>query len=197
MSLILDALRKMEKGRKLRRESAASLRPQVLSYRGQLSRSGGHYKLYLWTGLVILFLAGGATIYLHVHAPAVPVKAQSVPPPAAPAIIVPELPPVPLQPSAAVVPQPLSAAPVPPAKLSDKTPVEPQTAAPTDSALVISGIAWQDERQLRRAVINGSLVGEGAEIAGAKVIEIREYLIRFSRNGRSFEIPFSAGSKGR
>jgi len=63
--------------------------------------------------------------------------------------------------------------------------------APAD--ISITGIAWQDERSLRRAVINGTLVGEGAEVAGARVLEIREDRVRLSRGGQVFEAAFSAG----
>jgi general secretion pathway protein B len=56
--------------------------------------------------------------------------------------------------------------------------------------LLVSGIAWQEERKLRRAVVNGSLVGEGAEILGARVVEIRENRVRFSRGGKIFEVVY-------
>jgi general secretion pathway protein B len=57
----------------------------------------------------------------------------------------------------------------------------------------ITGIAWQDERSLRRAVLNGVLVGEGAEVAGARVVEIRESKVRLSRGGQLFEVVMSSG----
>ena len=47
---------------------------------------------------------------------------------------------------------------------------------------------------MRRAVINGSLVSEGAEVSGAKIVEIRENLVRFSRRGRTFEVIYSSGA---
>lgn len=51
----------------------------------------------------------------------------------------------------------------------------------------LTGIAWQDSRKMRRAVINDLLVGEGAVVAGAKVLEIRPALVRFEKNGTVFE----------
>lgn len=51
----------------------------------------------------------------------------------------------------------------------------------------LTGIAWQDSRKMRRAVINDVLVGEGAVVAGAKVLEIRPALVRFEKNGSVFE----------
>jgi len=71
-----------------------------------------------------------------------------------------------------------------------------ETAAVTQTApadLTVSGIAWQDERRMRRAVLNGTLVGEGAEIAGARVVEIREDKVRLSRGGQVFDVPLSSG----
>ncbi|MGE0920132.1 hypothetical protein [Trichlorobacter lovleyi] len=51
----------------------------------------------------------------------------------------------------------------------------------------LTGIAWQDSRKMRRAVINDVLVGEGAVVAGAKVLEIRPGQVRFEKNGSVFE----------
>ena len=66
-----------------------------------------------------------------------------------------------------------------------------QQAAPAD--ISVSGIAWQDERSLRRAVVNGALVGEGAEVAGARVLEIGEDRVRLSRGGQVFDAVFASG----
>lgn len=63
--------------------------------------------------------------------------------------------------------------------------------------ITISGIAYQDERRLRRAVLNGALVGEGAEVAGARVVEIKETKVRLSRGGQVFEVHFSSGLQSR
>jgi len=63
--------------------------------------------------------------------------------------------------------------------------------------IAISGIAFQDERSLRRAVLNGALVGEGAEVAGARVVEIKENKVRMSRGGEVFDIVFSSGFQSR
>jgi general secretion pathway protein B len=66
---------------------------------------------------------------------------------------------------------------------------EAQQPVPVGAAdISISGIAWQDERSLRRAVLNGSLVGEGATVSGARVVEIQETRVRMSRNGRLFDL---------
>ncbi len=56
------------------------------------------------------------------------------------------------------------------------------------SDLKVSGIAWQDDRADRRAVVNGALLGEGAVVEGAKIVRIFQDRIRFSRSGETFEI---------
>ena len=58
--------------------------------------------------------------------------------------------------------------------------------APAD--IKVSGIAWQDERRARRAVVNGFLLHEGSVISGAKITEIRQDRVRFSQGGRTFEV---------
>jgi len=83
-----------------------------------------------------------------------------------------------------------------PARAAQRKPVQREAAALPQAApadIVITGIAWQDERSLRRAVVNGALVGEGAEVAGARVVEIREDRVRLTRGGQLFDAVFSTG----
>jgi general secretion pathway protein B len=63
-----------------------------------------------------------------------------------------------------------------------------------NDGIIVSGIAWQDERPLRRAVINGFLVEEGSVIQGARIIEIKESRVRFSRGDEVFEVVHSSGT---
>jgi general secretion pathway protein B len=56
----------------------------------------------------------------------------------------------------------------------------------------VSGIAWQDERRFRRAVINGFLLKEGGVVSGARISEIRKDRVRFSQSGRDFEVVMTA-----
>ena len=58
--------------------------------------------------------------------------------------------------------------------------------APAD--IKLSGIAWQDERAARRAVVNGFLLKEGAVVSGAKVIDIQSDKVRFSGPSGLFDI---------
>ena len=62
----------------------------------------------------------------------------------------------------------------------------PAVQAPAD--IKLSGIAWQDDRSARRAVINGFLLKEGAVVAGATVIDIHADRVRFSTSAGIFEI---------
>jgi general secretion pathway protein B len=55
----------------------------------------------------------------------------------------------------------------------------------------VTGVAWQDERGSRRAVVNGLLLGEGAEVSGARIVEIRPDRVRFSRGGQDIAVPVS------
>jgi hypothetical protein len=72
------------------------------------------------------------------------------------------------------------------------SPVQPSqmVAAPTD--IKLSGIAWQDERSARRAVVNGFLFKEGAVVSGAKITEIRADKVRFKSDAGPFEVKLDA-----
>jgi len=70
-------------------------------------------------------------------------------------------------------------------KPSEPTPKESSAPPPP---LKISGIVWHEEPSDRRAVINGTFTKEGSVIEGVKVVEIFPTRVRFSYNGRTFEI---------
>ncbi|HOP39824.1 MAG TPA: general secretion pathway protein GspB [Geobacteraceae bacterium] len=57
--------------------------------------------------------------------------------------------------------------------------------------LTVSGIAWQDDPSARRAVVNGSLVNEGASVGSATVDEIQPTRVCFSSGGRRFAVSIS------
>jgi general secretion pathway protein B len=61
-------------------------------------------------------------------------------------------------------------------------------AAGRRTLLVVSGIAYQEDQAGRLAVVNDRPVGEGEEIDGAVVTAILEDRVRFSREGKTFEI---------
>ena len=62
--------------------------------------------------------------------------------------------------------------------------------APAD--IKLSGIAWQDAHDLRRAVINGFLLKEGAVVSGAKITNILVDRVRFTSSAGIFEIKLDA-----
>lgn len=66
----------------------------------------------------------------------------------------------------------------------------PSVPAPAD--IKLSGIAWQDERSARRAVVNGFLLKEGAAVSGATVSDIQADRVRFTSPAGSFEIRLDA-----
>jgi len=59
------------------------------------------------------------------------------------------------------------------------------------SGIKVSGIAWQDSPSARRAVVNGDLVQEGAQVGGATVEEILPTRVLFSSGGRRFTLSIS------
>ncbi|GAM07993.1 hypothetical protein OR1_00263 [Geobacter sp. OR-1] len=193
MSLILDALRKMEQERRSRRLPGTDIRPEVLSYRGMPRKPKRAPMALAAAAIIIALVAASAGWYLlrTGETPVAPPRqtpqntaADPSSPPAAP------------QPQAEIAPAPIQIQPAPAAPRQQQpatAPRIPEPAAPPNdgvatSAITVSGIAFQDERNMRRAVINGALVGEGAEVAGARVLEIRENRVRFGRNGETFEV---------
>uniref|UniRef100_C6E391 Type II secretion system protein GspB C-terminal domain-containing protein n=1 Tax=Geobacter sp. (strain M21) TaxID=443144 RepID=C6E391_GEOSM len=235
MSLILDALRKMEQERRSRRGAANDLRPEVLRYRqATQGKEPARYPVLL-VGAALLCLGIGTGVLLKGNrneapreepvaaavAPAPqPVAAPlpAAPLPAAPAV-------APAAPIALHSPQPAAAVTALPPSVQEEAAAVParskpsrassyrsapadgegEGGSPRETATVqsgapdisISGIAYQDERRMRRAVLNGVLVGEGAEIAGARVVEIKETKVRLSRGGQTFELTFSSGLQSR
>ncbi len=57
----------------------------------------------------------------------------------------------------------------------------------TQSAIIINGIAYQDDGE-SVAVVNGLPVSAGSVVAGAHVEEIKKDRVQFSRNGERFEV---------
>lgn len=214
MSLILDALRKMEQERKARQGGGIDLRPEVLGRsRIELNRRPWGKPFFLVAAGVVLLAAGagggialkkGAEPKLSQQSPAVPSSEAHT----AEAVTPPELPPPSLPPAPAVQPavtEPPEPAPSPaPVAMPTPRPSQRPLAVEQPSSyeypganLTVSGIAWQDERSLRRAVVNGNLVGEGAEVAGARVVEIGERRVKFFQGGRTISVSLSSPFQGR
>ena len=194
MSLILDALRKMELERKAKRQSSREIRAEVLNYRGMAAPSEKSRTIPVTAALLLLSAAAAGFFYFKIADPTrvdalkqIETQQQGSTP------VMPQRPVLPPpEPSLQKSPPKEVSAPAPPAKPSARADAVRHGSG--DEGITVSGIAWQDERSLRRAVINGSLVGEGAEIQGARVVEIRENRVRFSRGGDTFEVSHTSGS---
>ncbi len=207
MSLILDALRKIEEERRTRRPGDSDVRSNVLSYRPTHPPSRKRRTIPVLIAAILL-LGTLAIPLLRERGTSSNGEGGGIDQTARQSQIMesahaaaPSTPATPTSGSGAATPQRTASAPdqksTPAKQASPVTQAtgEDQTAAGGDGNLIISGIAWQEERALRRVVVNGSLLGEGGEIAGARVVEIRENRVRFLRSGKTFEISYAGGMK--
>lgn len=191
MSLILDALRKMEQERRVRRSGLGSVRSSVLNYRGDGDAVRGK-KPIVAVALLVTALGAAAGGFFIAS------SRKSSPPLSTPDVKVsPPLPSAPLNAINAVTPS--ANVPFPKGSKAKEDvhekPVNQVTVQKNgDNGITLSGIAWQDERTLRRAVVNGFLVEEGAEVQGARIVEIKENHIRFSKGGEMFDVVYNDGA---
>jgi len=189
MSLILDALRKIEQERRTKRQGGGDIRADVLSYQGSSAPSRKKRHLHLLLGLTLGCGVAAALFFFFKQEQPPAVSKEPVPvaavnrPVAEPAM---EQAPPPSAARRAEAQQKAAAMPM-------NTPTASIPAGDGGEKLLVSGIAWQEERGLRRAVVNGVLAEEGSEILGARIVEIRENLVRFSRNGNVFEVNYPGG----
>lgn len=65
-------------------------------------------------------------------------------------------------------------------------------AVPAPDDIKLSGIAWQDDRSARRAVINGYLLKEGAVVSGARITDIQADRVYFASAAGRFEVKLDA-----
>ncbi|MBT1076651.1 hypothetical protein [Geobacter grbiciae] len=218
MSLILDALRKMEQERKARQGGGIDIRPDVLGHTRieSAGRSWGSKPFILVAAGIVLLAAGvGTGIVLKKGTEGEkpeqsrsvdrnrPLPVEEVTPVTVPSP--PPLTPTPTEAPPAAIPAKPAAPPAPvaapaPAPKPVQHSVAAEQPAPSEypgANLTVSGIAWQEERSLRRAVVNGNLVGEGAEVAGARVVEIGERRVKFSQGGRTISVSLSSPFQGR
>ena len=195
MSLILDALRKIELERKAKRQSSQEIRSEVLHYRGA-APIADKSRVFPVT-VAILLISVAVACFIYFKKPERPDTDAARPEETLQTESTPTTSSRPMQPSPATLPLQKNM----PAVVKTSPPLATQAAETISGQqnsgaekITVSGIAWQDERSLRRAVINGHLVGEGAEIEGAKIIEIKENRVRFSRGGNVFEVGHSSGA---
>ena len=84
-----------------------------------------------------------------------------------------------------ILPKPYGIPGAPASVASEKS--APESSVPTPT-MTVSGIAWQKDNAFRMAVVNGSPVREGGTAEGATVKEILPDRVRFSFNGKEFEV---------
>jgi general secretion pathway protein B len=219
MSVILDALRKLDREKSSRRSGTAPIAVEIL--RPDLSRPGKKIPMYL-AAVSLTAMAAAAIAYVLVSAPRFLSKSS-------PSV------PVSLSPSSQqATPAPLSREPVSDAHdevsrvplkietpagrkptetsssekkttrnvISEEANIAPENTkksvehTPTGSTTAppsfrISAIVWYEDPSKRFAMINGTIATEGSLIEGVKVVEINPTAVRFLHNGQHFEIPIS------
>lgn len=65
---------------------------------------------------------------------------------------------------------------------------------PAPADIKVSGIAWQEERAARRAVINGFLLQEGTVVSGARILEIHQDRVRLASPAGIFDVRMDAAT---
>jgi len=206
MSLILDALKKLEQEIAARKDGELNVAAEILQPERPQPRNKKWTVLLIVAAVsaglaafAVLALRGGTDVLKHsfTHTPAAPSTVSQVampdplPPPAPPQKPT-ELPVA--RPQADIVKGEL----LPPPAISRPRPAEAAANKEIDSPgnsshgsaphIRVSGIVWQEERSARRAFVNGIIAAEGSVIDGARVVEIYPARIRFSRGGRSFDV---------
>src|SRR6266568_5016339 len=121
MSLILDALRRMEQDRTNRRQGAPGIRPEVLRYRGKPQKPPRKLLAPVAVGLLLISAGIGAGVLLRQDRTAPPPQPA---PRKAPASAVPEAQPA---------PAPASAAPAPPLPSAQ---INPPAASPVPARTI-------------------------------------------------------------
>ncbi len=195
MSYILDALKKVEH-EKIRKASATgmtSISGDLFQERVVKPSGGSTGKIIvvlvlvaLLTFIVTWFMLKGdkkkiaavpQEIPAAVATPATPSKqdkpvtAAALPPLQTPSLL-----------------SPAAAAPVSP----QPTTATRTIAAPAD--IKVTGIAWQDERAARRAVVNGLLMQEGTVVSGATILEITPDRVTFKSPAGTFDVRMDAAA---
>jgi general secretion pathway protein B len=215
MSLILDALKKLDREKAAKRHGTMDIASGILRQERTRRRRiivpvaavlftaiAAAVVTYHWTGVPSLTPVAVQT------APAVPAPAVQAAPalqPVAPVVKqepATEPKPVPAAEPArkqiTATPPPAAEAPRAAERSRARSPAAMEPARATAkgvdasssgrSRLKVSGIVWQEERSARRAFVNDVPVREGDVVQGAKVVEIHAGHVRFSRGDEFFEV---------
>ena len=219
MSYILDALKKIEheKNKRTGPDGRFSISGDLFQERNRPAARAGIWKiLLLVAGASLVTAAVTWFVFQGNSKKSVEVIRPAAPPPVIPTVVPAPVPTAVQSQPVPVVAAPSAAPPVTPkitesaedevssprqARRSKKgIKAQPPTAYPKQTVqtvlapadIKLSGIAWQEERAARRAVINGFLLKEGAVVSGAKIIDIHADRVRFSSSAGLFEIKLDA-----
>ncbi len=209
MSYILDALKKIEheKNKKVRPDGRTSISGDLFKESKQPSARAGIWNIVLLIVAASLVTCVGTWLVLRGNSRNVAILTPSSPPAPVKPQSLPSVAPVAVQPLSTPVAVPSVVSKdaeggaddgggrrsqnkqikvqLPPPKQSAQT-------VPVPSDIKLSGIAWQDERKSRRAVVNGFLLKEGAVVSGAKITDIMADRVRFSSAAGVFEVKLDA-----
>ncbi len=214
MSYILDALKKVEqeKIRKTNTGGVTSISGDLFQTRAPRTSRGGAWKFFIATVLVALVTFATTWFVLKDEKKQGAVASRMAARPPVPAVAVPSVPVQPAPAQVAIAPAPLNAQPKPVSsdetaptartenKLAQTVPAAPITkksavqTVPAPADIKVSGVAWQEERSARRAVVNGFLMQEGKTVAGAKILEIHQDRVRFTSPTGIFDVRMDAAS---
>ena len=217
MSYILDALKKIEqeKYKKTQPQGRVNISGDLFQERGHSGTNRSFWKLATLIGGVSLVVCAGTWLFITGVGkksgvsvrPAMPSQ-----PVATVSATVNSVPPAgQLSPPAQTVAVPFQAPPPQKKEVnatstvsrSNKTKINATTPAdrlphslpkhqlqlvPAPADIKLSGIAWQDDRSARRAVVNGFLLKEGAVVSGATILEIQTAKVRFMSAAGQFEV---------
>lgn len=219
MSVILDALRKLDREKSSRRNGAGHIAVEIL--RPDLPRPAKKAPLYIVTVSLTAIAAAALTYalmselgFLSKSSLPVPVSLPSPSQQAAPAPVSrepvrnaqDEINRVPLKIETPAGSKPTEAsldekktnpnvipeeAKVAPGNIKKTPEHTPTGSATTPPSVKISAIVWYEDPSKRFAMINGMITTEGSLIEGVKVVEINPTVVRFLHNGQYFEIPIS------
>jgi hypothetical protein len=211
MSLILDALKKLERDKITRRKRSVHIASDILLSEPEARRKARILIVGLaGAALAVVVFAVVYTNPLSTLSPAPERGMQAVPAPA------PSVQPAVAPPASDQVAKPAAPEAAPSKKESRtstaRTPKSnvkssgavaaaeprtvprrpPQKAAVSDTApppaLTVSGIVWAENRSSRRAMVDNGIVSEGSSVGGARVTEIHPDHVRFSYQGRPFSV---------
>jgi cytoskeletal protein RodZ len=227
MSSILDALRKLDEQKSVRRQPQVDVARGVV--RGTTPPPGMRVRPWqLGVALMVVALLSTAITFWATRqpwkspvqppqppagatavpqaAPATPAQASAVPTtqqqpvasrpsPAKPRTATPTPVPMPLPAKRAILAPAVTPVPAPATQATTAPLAEPAlveaprpAVAPPVPSLKVTGIGWQKDAASRYAVINGTAVGEGGSVDGARVEEILPDKVRLKTGDRVIEL---------